>query len=167
MTRGVIPSRRAIVLLGAVCAAILVALVAGLAVRVAAWLAVAALTTLTLAAVYDYLVSRRAWRNASPRMKRLLPSAFALGVRRPITISIELDGDHAPGWAERLCGGGVRGGAPAGVRRDLPARHPLAAHRRLGRVGDRHDHDRLAAVLIETLPIHMGRCPRLTRAEGS
>jgi uncharacterized protein (DUF58 family) len=94
MTRGVIPSRRAIVLLGAVCAAILVALVAGLAVRVAAWLAVAALTTLTLAAVYDYLVSRRAWRNASPRMKRLLPSAFALGVRRPITISIELDGDH-------------------------------------------------------------------------
>ena len=92
MTRGVIPSRRAIVALGAMSAALLVALIAGLPVRIAGWIAVAALAGLTLAAVYDYFASRRAWRNASPRMTRLLPSAFAVGVRRPITISIELDG---------------------------------------------------------------------------
>jgi uncharacterized protein (DUF58 family) len=95
MTRGVIPGRRAIVTLGAVSAALLVALIAGVAVVIAAWIAVAAVVGLTLAAVYDYVASRRAWRNASPRMKRLLPSAFAVGVRRPITISIDMDGHDA------------------------------------------------------------------------
>jgi uncharacterized protein (DUF58 family) len=92
MTRGVIPGRRTIVVTAAVCAALLFALVAGLAVAVAAWTAVAAVGALTLAAVYDYVASRGAWQRASPRMKRLLPSAFAVGIRRPITVSIDVDG---------------------------------------------------------------------------
>jgi uncharacterized protein (DUF58 family) len=92
MSRGVIPGRPAIVVLSAVCVALLVALIAGLAVQTAASIALATTGALTLAAAYDYLASRRAWRAASPRMTRRLPSAFAVGVRRPITISIENDG---------------------------------------------------------------------------
>ena len=95
MTRGVIPGRRAIVALAGIAAALLAALIAGLAVPIGAWIAVAAVAGLTLASVYDFVASRRAWRNASPRMKRQLPSAFAVGIRRPITISIELDGHDA------------------------------------------------------------------------
>ena len=55
----------------------------------------AALLALTLgAAAADYARSRAAWRRASPRLIRRLPAAFAIGVRREIHLSIELEG-HA------------------------------------------------------------------------
>jgi uncharacterized protein (DUF58 family) len=92
MARGVIPGRRAIAALGVVAAALVIALIARLPVVIAAWVALASLGALMLAAAFDFVASRRAWRDASPRLKRHLPSAFAVGVRRPITISIEMDG---------------------------------------------------------------------------
>jgi len=125
MTHGVIPGRRAIVALGGVSVAVMIALITGLAVVIAAWAAGAALALLTLAAIYDCIASRRAWRLASPRMQRHLPPAFALGVRRRITISIEVEGsadwrcsfyDHAD---------------PTFVTTDLPTRVTLVAQKRV------------------------------------
>jgi uncharacterized protein (DUF58 family) len=53
----------------------------------------AALLTLgivTIVAAGDYVLSRRAWRRASPVLTRRLPPAFAIAVRQPVHVRIEL-----------------------------------------------------------------------------
>jgi uncharacterized protein (DUF58 family) len=40
----------------------------------------------------DYLVTKRAWQAAKPALKRGLPAAFAIGVPKPVTLSIEVKG---------------------------------------------------------------------------
>ena len=71
---------------------LLFALVAGAPVRESGWAAAALLTLLLVLAAGDYARSRAAWRHASPRLVRRLPAAFAIGVRREIHVTVELEG---------------------------------------------------------------------------
>ena len=91
MSRAV-PGRTVVIALSGLAAAALVALLAGVATIVVSRATVAAFTALVAAAVADYLLSRRAWRGSSPVLKRQLPAAFAIGVKRPVQISIESQG---------------------------------------------------------------------------
>jgi uncharacterized protein (DUF58 family) len=93
MMRGrVIPSRTATAALGAVAVAVLFALIAGMNVGAAAWVSATTLALLVAATVWDYLASRRAWRQASPTMTRRLPSAFAIGAKRSVPLVIDYEG---------------------------------------------------------------------------
>lgn len=65
--------------------------------------ALSAVLVLTMLA--DYAITRRAWRAAAPEMVRGLPAAFAIGVEKPVMLSISVRGartwrcalyDHAP-----------------------------------------------------------------------
>jgi uncharacterized protein (DUF58 family) len=91
----VIPGRTAIVALAAIATALLLALLIGMPVSVASLVAMTALTGLVIAAVWDYARSRQAWRQASVRMTRQLPAAFAIGVKRPVHLTIEIEGTTA------------------------------------------------------------------------
>jgi uncharacterized protein (DUF58 family) len=92
---GVVPAPAAIAILVATSAALLVALVLGLSVGAATRIAAAMLGATTASAAIDYLRSRRQWRNGAPRLTRRLPAAFALGVRREISLSLEVAGHGA------------------------------------------------------------------------
>jgi uncharacterized protein (DUF58 family) len=85
-----IPGPAALVALGALSIALLAALLAGVEVSVAMRIAVVALLALTIGATVDYAASRRAWRQASPTMRRGLPSALAIAVQRAVHVSIEI-----------------------------------------------------------------------------
>lgn len=81
-------------LLGVGAAAAIAALSLGVprsAVGPAAGAFVLALAALT---VVDYFMSRRAWARAEVRMTRRLPSAFAIGVKRPVHVQFETGGRH-------------------------------------------------------------------------
>jgi uncharacterized protein (DUF58 family) len=88
----VIPGPTAILVLGTVTAAVLLALLLGMAVAVAGWLAMSAIIALLIAATWDYLASLRAWDRSSPTMTRRLPQAFAIGAKRPVHLTIEMGG---------------------------------------------------------------------------
>jgi len=58
-----------------------------------------------LVMLMDFVTTKRAWRESTPGMKRGLPAAFAVGVQKPVTLSITVTGartwhcslyDHAP-----------------------------------------------------------------------
>jgi uncharacterized protein (DUF58 family) len=91
----IIPGRTAIVGLAASSAAALVALLIGLSVTVAAWAATTAIGALLVATIWDYARSLRAWRLSSATMTRRLPTAFALGGKRPVPLAIETKGTAA------------------------------------------------------------------------
>jgi len=95
------PGRKALMAILTIAAALLVALVAGVPVPVAAAIAAAAFVALLVLASLDYAMSLRAWRAASPRLSRRLPAAFAIGVRKPVHLWIELD-RGAASWDCRL-----------------------------------------------------------------
>jgi uncharacterized protein (DUF58 family) len=88
----VIPGRRAIAALGAMSAGALVILVTGVPVDVATRLTLAVVTVLLIVAAWDYVTSVRAWRRASATMTRRLPAAFAIGVKRPVQLTIDAGG---------------------------------------------------------------------------
>jgi len=90
-----IPGRRLEIALGAGGAAVLVALVLGMPAATAMWIVAFGTGTLAVAAIADYAVSRRAWRASSPQMTRRLPSAFAIGARRTVELSIDVEGPIA------------------------------------------------------------------------
>ena len=91
----IIPGRIAIVGLAASSVAALAALLMGLAVTVAAWAAATAIVALLVATIWDYARSQRAWRQSSATMTRRLPTAFALGGKRPVPLAIETKGTAA------------------------------------------------------------------------
>ena len=95
MSLRAIPGRTAIIALAVISAAVLLALLMGMAVRAASWLAMAAVAALLLAAICDYASSLRAWRRASVKMTRHLPAAFAIGVKRPVHLTLETEGTAA------------------------------------------------------------------------
>src|SRR5215475_9696587 len=95
MTVRMIPARRAIGVLAAVSAGLLVALVAQVPVAFVSRVAIAASAVLIAAAVWDYVASRRAWHRSSATMTRRLPSAFAIGVKRPVHLAIGTNGADA------------------------------------------------------------------------
>lgn len=100
MRIGVVPSRTAIAAAAAGSACVLIALVAGAEVSSAGWLAAGWTLVLLAAATLDFLVTRRAWRVASPRLSRRLPDALAIGMRSDIQIAIDTDGEHT--WRCKL-----------------------------------------------------------------
>jgi uncharacterized protein (DUF58 family) len=87
-----IPGRTGIVALAAGAVAVLVALLMGVAVTAAMWMATGALLTLLVVATWDYVASLRAWRSSSPTMTRRLPTALAIGVKRPVHLAIDTEG---------------------------------------------------------------------------
>ena len=90
-----IPGRTAIVALAASAAAVLLALLMGLSGTVAGRIAAIVLVALLAIGIWDYAASLRAWRRASPAMTRRLPSAFAVGVKRPVHLAIDTQGTGA------------------------------------------------------------------------
>jgi uncharacterized protein (DUF58 family) len=70
----------------------LVAALPGLPVAPALRLALVWLGALAVAAVVDYVLSLRAWRRARVRLTRGLPPAFAIGVTRPVALSLACEG---------------------------------------------------------------------------
>src|SRR3954467_15772006 len=87
-----LPARTAIAVLGALGAGTLGALLAGAEVAGVTRVAIAASAVAAAAAVVDYLYSVRAWRLSSPVLRRQLPAAFAIGVKRPVPIAIDAQG---------------------------------------------------------------------------
>ena len=92
----VAPSRRLLILLAAVGVAALAGLLVGTAMPAVARTTAGAALVLLVAAIADYVWSRRRWRAANVRFKRELPAAFAIGVERPVRVTLEHDG--AQGW---------------------------------------------------------------------
>ena len=86
------PSRSLLSWLAVIGAATLAALVAGVSLPVVAAATAVATAVLLIAAVADFVVSRRAWAAANVRITRLLPPAFAIGVRRAVRIDLEQQG---------------------------------------------------------------------------
>lgn len=96
----VIPARPMLTAIGASAVCLLVALVVGIPVATAGWAAAAWIALLATAATVDYSISRQAWRQASPRMTRIVPAALAVGVKRDIALVIE--GTGAQRWSIAL-----------------------------------------------------------------
>lgn len=90
-----LPTRRCAAILAAAVAIAVAALVAGMAVWQVGWFAAVAFLALGAALVGDALRSSSDWRRADVRYTRTLPSAFALGVRRPVAVALENSGDTA------------------------------------------------------------------------
>jgi uncharacterized protein (DUF58 family) len=88
LTRAV-PGRTAVIALGSLAAVALLALLARAPVAIVSRVTFTAFAALAAAALGDYLLSRRAWRGAAPVLRRQLPAAFAIGVKRPVHVSIE------------------------------------------------------------------------------
>lgn len=90
----VIPSRTLIAIVLAAVAVATAALVAGISVSTVGTAAAAFAAVTVLAAAADAAFTQRAWRAASPAMTRQLPAAFAIGVQKPVTLSIAVAGGH-------------------------------------------------------------------------
>ena len=95
-----IPGRPALAALAAAMAAVLVALLLGMsASRATSVATLAALALLALTAC-DYAMSLRAWRRSPPRLTRRLPAAFAIGIKRPVQLTIAVEGSTT--WSCQL-----------------------------------------------------------------
>ena len=62
--------------------------VAGVPARMVTWATTATLVGLAGALSLDFLLTRRAWQASPPRLTRILPAAFAIGVRRDVHLHI-------------------------------------------------------------------------------
>ena len=89
------PSRRAITALGAGAVGALVLLIAGVPIALVTTTAGIWAGGLMVVGLADYIASVRAWRKSPPRLKRRLPSAFALGARRPVELWIDVEGERS------------------------------------------------------------------------
>lgn len=57
-------------------------------------------TVLALLAAFDYVTTRREWTASTPQLARVLPPAFALGVRKGIHLTLSVGGTRS--WQCRL-----------------------------------------------------------------
>ena len=89
----------------AIVVAVTVMLIAGVPVDRMAMPATTVAAAFFVAMLADYLLTKRAWHASAPAMTRGLPAAFAIGVPKPVTLSIAVTGastwqcslfDHAP-----------------------------------------------------------------------
>src|SRR5262249_35132229 len=87
-----VPARTALTALGGLAGSALLALLAGVPEPIVSRLTLVAFAAIAAAAVADYALTRRAWRRASAVMRRTLPAAFAIGVKRPVEVTIESQG---------------------------------------------------------------------------
>jgi uncharacterized protein (DUF58 family) len=88
----VVPGRLLMQLCAAAVLAASVALLAGAGVAPVMRAGVAFLGLSAVVTLADWGLTRRAWRNAGARLVRRLPSAFAIGVRRPVVLALECTG---------------------------------------------------------------------------
>jgi uncharacterized protein (DUF58 family) len=86
------PSRRTLVTLAVAAAAMLVLLIAGVPIETAWTIAWTFLALIGVAVLVDYVLSRRSWRMATPSLTRRLPAAFAIGVRKDVTLAVSVRG---------------------------------------------------------------------------
>jgi uncharacterized protein (DUF58 family) len=100
MRLSVIPGKRLLLGLAAGALGALIALIGGAPIAVVAQLSIVWFVLLIGVAVADYVISRRAWRQSVVRMTRGLPAAFALGARRAITLTFEVE--SAGDWQARV-----------------------------------------------------------------
>jgi uncharacterized protein (DUF58 family) len=119
-----LPGRPLLLALAAGALAALAGLLLGAAVARVAELCVAGGVLLAVAVAADYLHSARAWRASAPTLTRRLPSAFAIGAKRSVTLRIDIAGgvqwstalyDHADP-SLLVEGMPIRLGLPAGKR---------------------------------------------------
>ena len=87
-----IPSQRLFVLLACLALAALAALIAGVKVTDVGGATLAGIVLLGALTCADYLTSRRAWRSSVVRLSRAAPPAFALGARRAVSLSFDVEG---------------------------------------------------------------------------
>jgi uncharacterized protein (DUF58 family) len=99
MTRPV-PAWTSLAALGVLDGGALVALLARVEVGTVARVTIAAASALLVASLVDYFLSIRGWRQSAPVLRRHLPAAFAIGVKRTIRVAIEARGDVT--WHCRL-----------------------------------------------------------------
>jgi uncharacterized protein (DUF58 family) len=115
------PGRWALLALAAGLIAVLTALLLDLPIARARWVAFSWLFGVAAATAWDYARTVRAWRRASPTMTRRLPSAFAIGARRPV--QLVLDNESGTSWRCELYdhadAGLLTDGLP--LRLELPA----------------------------------------------
>lgn len=100
MRMRLIPGIAAIAALAAGAAGILTALLAGTSVEAGAMLAVVWVGVLAAIASIDYFSTRRDWIAAMPQLLRRLPPALALGVKRPVQLTLSLGGSRV--WRCRI-----------------------------------------------------------------
>ena len=91
-----IPAKKLLVACFAWAIVALAALLAGAHVSDVALLSAGGLVLLIVVASADYVTSRRALQQSSVRLSRRLPPAFALGARRAVILSFEVEGSL--GW---------------------------------------------------------------------
>lgn len=94
------PGHALVTALMATAGAILMARVLGLSTTSASGLALACAFVVAGVAIADYLLTSREWRRTPPTLTRLLPSALAIAVRRPIHVRVAYEG-RAP-WRLEL-----------------------------------------------------------------
>src|SRR4051812_6230846 len=86
------PSHHSLVTLAIAAAIVLSLLLAGASIETAWTIAWTFIVLLGLAILADFLRSRRSWRAAEPGLTRRLPAAFAIGVRKNVTLSVATRG---------------------------------------------------------------------------
>ncbi|MDY6947199.1 MAG: DUF58 domain-containing protein [Pseudomonadota bacterium] len=95
-----IPGKAAIAGLAAAATAVLMALLAGASPIVSVALAALWVAALVAAAAVDVTMTRREWNASTPQLVRILPPAFALGVRQTIHLTISVSSTRT--WRCRL-----------------------------------------------------------------
>jgi uncharacterized protein (DUF58 family) len=100
MTLPLRPSRPTLITVATAVALMLVLLVAGVPLGIVWRVTSAVIAALVLAVIADYVMSKRRWQAATATMTRRLPTAFAIGVRKDVTLSIVVRGTAA--WTCRL-----------------------------------------------------------------
>jgi uncharacterized protein (DUF58 family) len=93
----IVPTRLTIALFAVAATASAIALFAGVRLDLVGTVCATAAGTLVALGFVDLLLTRRAWRASDIRMTRSLPSAFAIGVRRPVHLQLATGGTHR--WA--------------------------------------------------------------------
>jgi uncharacterized protein (DUF58 family) len=114
------PGRPLISLFAVGATAAVAALVAGVDVETVASGAAVYTTVLLVATLADFTITRRGWRESAPTLTRVLPAAFAIGVKKPVTVSIATGGASA--WQCAL----YDHAGPTLLTDGLPARVSLA-----------------------------------------
>jgi uncharacterized protein (DUF58 family) len=90
----VVPSRLSVALFAVAAVASAIALFAGARLELVGTLCAAFAAALVVLGLADFLLTRNAWRVSDVRMVRSLPSAFAIGVRRPVHLQLANGGAH-------------------------------------------------------------------------
>ena len=91
----VIPGRRLVWVVTLVGVGVTIGLFAGLPLRQAVWLCTVFAIALCATVAVDLALTRRWWRQSEVRIRRQLPSAFAIGVRQLVHLQFESTGDRS------------------------------------------------------------------------